>query len=125
MTAASYFPISLGIRHIVSLCWLYSTLSITAYEIKAAFLNWKYIPVGPKRCACPINGHAPHMDGMSLNVFIEEKYFLAQRELPKHTKRLVLAARWFHNIAIPSADWISIYKHLIKVSINQHTRYSE
>jgi len=76
------------------------------------------------------------MDGMSLKVFIEEKYFLAQCELPEHTKRLVLAARWFlkiailttdwfRNITIPSTDWISIYKHLIKLSINQHTRYSE
>ena len=123
--SVSYFPISLGICNIVSFCWLYSTLSITAYEIKAAFLVWRYIPVGPKRCACPINGHDPCMDGMSLNVFIEEKYFLAQREIPEHTKRLVLAARWFRSIAIPSVDWISIFKHLIKLSINQHTRYSE
>jgi hypothetical protein len=78
----------------------------------------KYIPVGPKRCACPINGHAPCMVGMSLNIFIEEENFIAQCELPVHTKRLVLAARWFRNIAIPSTDWISIFKHLIKLSIN-------
>jgi hypothetical protein len=45
---------------------------------------------------------------MSLKVFVEETYFLAQCELPEHTKRLVLAARWFRNIAIPSDDWISI-----------------
>ena len=95
------------------------------YEIKLAFWTCKYIPVGPKRCACPINGHSPCMDGMSLNVFIEEKYFLAQCELPEHTKRLVLAARLFRTIAIPSTDRISIFKHLIKLSINQHTRYSE
>jgi hypothetical protein len=65
------------------------------------------------------------MEGMSLNVFIEEKYFLAQCELPEHTKRLVLATRLFRTSAIPSTDWISIFKHLIKLSINQHTRYSE
>jgi hypothetical protein len=62
-------------------------------------------PVGPKRCACPINGHIPCGDGMSLYAFFEAEQFnviLVQCELT-FTKYLVLPAAC-RNIAMLTTE---------------------